>query len=159
MALRKKRWPICKILSNATEYRFQEVFCFRLSRWHFGDLTVKFAPNPIVAYKMASFQNTVTGLLFTVFRWSICAYHVRNILESLLWNFYLTKNTNHKMVSLENIVTRLRIIVFCYSYSAYHQNQTLELLPWNCQLTPLWHERYPICKILSHASKLWFSFT
>ena len=43
--------------------------------------------------------------------------------------------------------------------SAYHQNQTLELLPWNVQLTPLWRERYPICKILSHASKLSFSFS
>ena len=30
---------------------------------------------------MANLQNTVTGLLFTVFRWSICAYHVSSILE------------------------------------------------------------------------------
>ena len=37
------------------------------------------------------FYNTVTGLLFTVFRRSICAYHKSNILETLLWNFYLTK--------------------------------------------------------------------
>ena len=71
--------------------------------------------------------------------------------------FLLNQITTHKMASLENIVTRLRIIVVCYSYSAYHQNDTLELLPWNCHLTPLWRKRWPICKILSHASELSFS--
>ena len=40
---------------------------------------------------MANLQNTFKGLLFTVFRWSLCAYRVSNILESLLWNFYITK--------------------------------------------------------------------
>ena len=73
--------------------------------------------------------------------------------------FLLNQITTHKMASLENIVTSLRIIILCYSYSAYHQNDTLEFLPWNCQLTLLWRKRYPICKILSHASKLSFSFS
>ena len=40
---------------------------------------------------MTNLHNTVTGLLFTVFRWSIRAYYVNNNLEFLLWNFYLTK--------------------------------------------------------------------
>ena len=47
-------------------------------------LSVKFLPNAILARNMANLQNTLTGLLFTVFRWSICACHVSNILESLL---------------------------------------------------------------------------
>ena len=58
---------------------------------HFGALTIKFPPDPILAQNMANLQNSLTGLLFTVFRWSIFAYHVRNILKSLLWNFYLIK--------------------------------------------------------------------
>ena len=73
--------------------------------------------------------------------------------------FLLNQITTEKMASLENIVTSLRIIILCNSYSAYHQNDAVELLPWNCQLTLLWRKRYPICKILSHASKLSFSFT
>ena len=73
--------------------------------------------------------------------------------------FLLNQITTHKMASLENIVTRLRIIVLCSCYSAYHQNDTLELLPWNCHLTPLWRKRWPICKILSHASKSSLSFS
>ena len=68
-------------------HRFQEVFCCWSSERHFGALTVKFASNPIVAQNIANLQNTVTDLLFTVFRWSTCAYHVSNTLESLLWNF------------------------------------------------------------------------
>ena len=52
---------------------------------------MKFEPNSIVAQNMANLRDTFTGLLFTVFRWSICAYHVSNILESLLRNFYLIK--------------------------------------------------------------------
>ena len=100
---------------------------------------------------MANSQNTVTGLLFIVFRWSICAYHVSNILKSLLWNFYLTKV---RLIKMASFVTRLRIIVLCYSYSAYHQNNTLVLLPWNCHLIPLWRERWPISKILPQLTNL-----
>ena len=58
------------------------------------------------------------------------------------------------MATLENILTRLWIVVVCYSCSAYDENDTLELLPWNYHLTPLWRKRWPICKILSHFSKL-----
>ena len=74
--------------------------------------------------------------------------------EVLTVKFLLNQITTHKMASLENILTSLRVIILFYCYSAYHQNDILELLPWNCQLTPLWRKRYPICKILSHASKL-----
>ena len=138
-----------KYCQTPRNHRFQEVFCRWSSERRFGALTAKFAPNSIVAQNMANLQNTVTGLLFTVFCWSICAHHVSNILQV----------TTHKMASLENIVTRLRIVVLCYSSSAYHQNDTLELLPWNCLWTPLWRKRWPICIILSHASKSSFSFS
>ena len=138
-----------KYCQTPRNHRFQEVFCCWSTERRFGALTAKFAPNSIVAQNMANLQNTVTGLLFTVFCWSICAHHVSNILQV----------TTHKMASLENIVTRLRIVVLCYSSSAYHQNYTLELLPWNCLATPLWRKRWPICIILSHASKSSFSFS
>ena len=78
----------CQTLRN---HRFQEVFCCWSSERHSGALPVKSAPNPNVVKNMANLQNTVTGLLFTVFRWSVCLYHVSNVLESLLRNFYLTK--------------------------------------------------------------------
>ena len=69
-----------KYCQTPRNHRFQELFCC----WSFGALTVKFAPNPIVAQNMANLQKTFTGVLFTVFRCSICAYHVSNILESLV---------------------------------------------------------------------------
>ena len=90
---------------------------------------IKFAPNPIVVQNMANLQHTLTSLLFTVFFWSIFAYHASNIFGVLTVKFLLNQFTTHKMASLENIATRLRIIVLCYLYSAYHQNDTLELLP------------------------------
>ena len=106
---------------------------------------MKFAPNPILAKNMANFQNTVTGLLFTVFRWSICAYHVSSISRGLL--------NQIKMASLKNIITSLRIIVHCYSYHVYHQNDTLKHLLRNCHLKLLRPRRLQISKILSHASE------
>ena len=101
-----------KYCQTPWNHRFQQVFCCWSSERRFGALTVNCAPNSIVAQNMANLQNTLTGLLFTVFRWSICAYNVSNILESLLWNVYLTK---------------LRLI------------------------------RWPVWKILSHASELWLN--
>ena len=80
-----------KYCQTPRNHRFRELFCCWSLARHFGALTVKFAPNPILAQNMANLQTTVTGLLFTVFRWSIFAYYVPNILEFLLWNFYLTK--------------------------------------------------------------------
>ena len=94
---------------------FHLVFWCLSSKRHFATLTLKFLLNPNTKETMPNLQNTVKllgiivlrkcfaadeqsdvlellmCLLFTVFRWSICAYHVSNILESLLWNFYLTK--------------------------------------------------------------------
>ena len=71
--------------------RFQQVFLCWSSRRNFWALTVKFPLSPIVAQNMANLKHTVTGLLFTVFRYFVCAYHVSNILESLQWNSYLKK--------------------------------------------------------------------
>jgi len=77
-----------KYCQTPRNHRFQEVFCCWSSERHFGALTVQFAPDPFVAQNIANLPNIVTGLLFTVFRWSICAYHVSKILESILWNYY-----------------------------------------------------------------------
>ena len=148
-----------KYCQTPWNHRFQQVFCCWSSERRFGALTVKFAPNSIVTQNMANLQNTLTGLLFTVFRWSICAYHVSNILESLLWNVYLTKLWLIRWPVWKILSHASESFVLFYSYGAYHQNDTLELLPWNCDLTPLWRKRWPICKILSHASKSSFSFS
>ena len=80
-----------KYCQTPRNHSFQEVFCCWSSQQNFGVLTIEFVPNPILAQNMANMQNTVTGLLFTLFRWSIFAYYVPNILESLLWNSYLIK--------------------------------------------------------------------
>ena len=72
------------MLSHAWKYSFTGSVLLLIIRAHFGAFTLKFAPNPIVTQNMANLQNTVTGLLFTVLQWSICAYHISNILESLL---------------------------------------------------------------------------
>ena len=72
-------------------HSFQKKFSCWSSERNFAVLTIEFVPNAILAQNMANMQNTVTGLLLTASRWSISAYHVRNILESLLWNFYLTR--------------------------------------------------------------------
>ena len=63
-----------KYCQTPRKHRFQQ----------FAVLNIKVAPNPILAQNMANLHNTVTGLLFTVFRWSICAYYVNNNLEFLL---------------------------------------------------------------------------
>ena len=150
-----------KYFQTPRNHRFQEVFCCGSSERHFGALTVKFAPhwNPIVAQNMANLQNTVTGLSFTVFALVSLCVSCKQHFGVLTVKFLLNQITTHKMASLENIVTRLRIIVLCSCYSAYHQNDTLELLPWNCHLTPLRHKTWPIFKVLSHESKLSFSFS
>ena len=136
-----------KYCQTPRNHRFQELFCCWSLARHFGALTVKFAPNPILAQNMANLQTTVTGLFFhrfpLVYICILCTQHF----GVLTVKFLLNQSTTHKVAILENIVTRLIIIVLCYSYSAYHHNDTLELLPWNCQLTPLWRKRYPICKI------------
>ena len=85
--------------------------------------------------------------------------HVSNILESLLWNVYLTKLWLIRWPVWKILSHASESFVLFYSYGAYHQNDTLELLPWNCDLTPLWRKRWPICKILSHASESSFSFS
>ena len=148
-----------KYCQTPRNHRFQEVFYCWSSEWQFGALTVKFAPNPIVTQNMA-ICKTLSHRPFIhrfplVYLCVSCKQHfgVHTV------KFLLNQITTHNMASLENIVTGLRIIVLCYSYSAYHQNDTLDLLPWNCHLTPLWRKRWPICKILSHASKSSFSFS
>ena len=80
-----------KYCHTPRNHRFQQVFWCWSSKRIFWALTVKFALNPIVAQNMANLKHTVTGLLFTVFRYFLCAYHVSNILESLQWNSYLKK--------------------------------------------------------------------
>ena len=76
--------PITKETMTNLQNTLKRLGIIVFSKHFAGALTVKFAPNSIVTQNMANLQNTLTGLLFTVFRWSICAYHVSNILESLL---------------------------------------------------------------------------
>ena len=166
-----------------TLLRIHRVIWCLLSNRHFKTLTLKFLLNAITKETMTNLQNTVKrhGISFSgsillpiiivTFWSSYCEIRAKphrglkngqfskNCQRPFIYRFSLV----YLCVSCKRhfgvLVTRLRIIVFFYSYSAYHQNQTLELLPWNVQLTPLWRKRYPICKILSHASKLSFSFS
>ena len=80
-----------KYCQTPRNHRFQEECCCWSLEGHFGAISLKFQPNPILTQNMTNLQNIVTGLLFTVFRQSVCANHVSNILKSLLWNFFLTK--------------------------------------------------------------------
>ena len=84
-------YQFTKYCQTPRNHRFQEVFCSWSSEREFEVLTIKFAPNPIVAQNMANLQNTVTGILFIVFYSCFGTYHVSNILESLQQNSYLTK--------------------------------------------------------------------
>ena len=139
--------------------RFKKVFCCWSSVRHFGALTVKFAPNPIVAKNMANFLKHCHRPFIHCFPLVYLCVSCKQHFGDLTVKFLPNQITTYKMASLENIVTSLRITVLCYSYRAYNQNDTLELLPWNCPLTPLWRKRWSICKILSHASKLSFLFS
>ena len=87
----KKNEQFAKYCHTPLNLRFYLIFWCFSSYLHFGAFTVTCSLNPITAQNMGNLQNTATGLLFAVFRWSICAYHVSNFLEFLLWNFYLTK--------------------------------------------------------------------
>ena len=119
-----------KYCQTPGNHHFQEVFCCWSSERHFGVLTIKFAPNPILAQNMANLQNTVTGLVIHRFPLVYFCVSCKQHFGVLAVKFLLNQITTHKMASLQNIVTRLTIIVLSYSYSAYHQNDTLELLPW-----------------------------
>ena len=112
---------------------------------------MKFAPNPIVAKNMANFHNTVTGLLFTVFRSSICVYYVSNSLESLPKNFYLTK-LRLKRWPVRKILSQDSESSFTATPIVLTIKTTQ--LPRDCHLTLLRPRRLQISKILSHASEL-----
>ena len=80
-----------KYCQTRRNHRFQELFwCWSLA-WHFAALTVKFARTPFWPKIWPICKPLSQAFFFSVFRWSIFAYYVPNILESLLWNFYLTK--------------------------------------------------------------------
>ena len=108
-------------------HRFQEVFCCSSSERHSGALPVKSAPNPNVAQNMANLQNTVTGLLFTVFRWSVCLYHVSNVLESLLRNFYLTKLRLFENYSHTPQNHRSLLLLWCLPSERHFEALTVKL--------------------------------
>ena len=132
-----------------------DFWCF-LSERDFAALTLRFFN---CALKYCQFAKHCHRSLIHRFLLCYLCLSCKQHFGVLTVKCFLNQITTHKMASLENIVTRLRIIVLCYSFSACHQNYTLELLPWNCHLTLLWRKRWPICKILSHASKSPFSFS
>ena len=125
-------------------HRFQEVFSCWSSYRKFGVFTIKFTSNPIVAHNMTNLKNTVTGFFFTVFRWSISAYYIRNILESRLENFYLTKL---RLIwwTICKILLHALESSFCTTFILLIIRTTV----WsscrkNCHLNPLWRERWLI---------------
>ena len=157
--LRRKRWPICEILSNAAESSFSGSILLLIISATFWSSYCEILAKPHCGPKYGPFLKHCHRRFIYGFPLVYLCVSWKQHFGVLTVKFLLKQITTYKMASFENIVTTLRIIILCYSYSAYHQNDTLELLPWNCQLTPLWRKRYPICKILSHASKLSFSFS
>ena len=139
----------CQTLRNP---RFQEVFCCWSSVRHFGALTVNLR-KPHSGPKYGPFLKHSHRLFIHRFLLVYLCVSCKQHFGVPPVKFLLNQITTHKMTSLEKVVTRLRIIVLCYSYSAYDEKDTLELLPWNCNLTALWRKRWPICQILSLASK------
>ena len=72
-----------KYSQTLRNHRLQKVFCWWLSEWHFGLLTVKFLLNQITTHKMASFENIVTRLRIIVLCYSYCAYHQAPVVLTL----------------------------------------------------------------------------
>ena len=85
-----KKKQFAKYCHTPLNIRVHLVFWWISSKRHFGALTLKFFLNPITKETMTNLQNTVTRLLFTVFRSSVFTNRVSKILKSLLWNFFLT---------------------------------------------------------------------
>jgi len=83
------------------------------------------------------------------------------IVLATLWSccvkFSLNRFTAQKMTNFQNTVRRLIIIVLSLSYDAYHQYVNLEPLLSKFPGISLRPKRWPICKVLSHASQSTFS--
>ena len=68
--VKTKRRPICKVLSHASQSSYSSSYFSAFHQTdHYSD---------IFEFLLSNY------VLFTVFRWPICVYHVSNILKSLL---------------------------------------------------------------------------
>ena len=159
MPLRRKWWPICKILSNAAESSFAGSILLLIISATFWSSYCEILAKPHCGPNYGQFQKHFHRRFIHGFPLVYLCVSWKQHFGVLTVKLLVNQITTHKMASFENIVTSLKIIILCYSHRANHQNDTLELLPWYCQLTPLWRNRHPICKIQSHASKLFFSFS
>jgi len=87
--LQPKWWPICKILSDASESSLYLVLWTSSWERHFGTLTANWLLNLITTQKMATLQVTIRHLQIIVFSLSDCGYQKSDILKLLRWNLHL----------------------------------------------------------------------
>ena len=131
---------------------FHLVFWCLLSNRYFGTLTLKFLLNDDQFVEtMTNLQNTVKRLEIIVTRRSFAADDQSDILELLLWNVPRTPLWP-KIWLFAKHCQGLSFTVFEWSICAYHVSNILESLLWNFYLTKLRLTRWPVWKILSHAS-------
>ena len=105
------------------------IHCFPLvylcvsCKQHFGDLTVKFLPNQITTYKMASLENIVTSLRIIVLCNSYRAYNQNDTLEFLPWNCHLTPLWRKRWSICKILSTplnyRFYLVIWCLSSKHY----------------------------------------
>ena len=128
--------------------RFQEVFCCWSSVRHFGALTVKFAPNPIVAKNMANFlkhcHRPFIHCFPLVYLCEFAKYcqtpRKHRFQQFAVLNIKVEPNLilAQNMANLHNTVTGVLFTVLCCSICAYYYvNNNLEFLLWNFYLTKL----------------------
>jgi len=121
--------------------------------WYFGALTVRCSFNPITTQKMAIFFKYCQTLVIHSFQLVLCCLSLKQHFRAPTVKSSLNAITIQKMVSLDNAVQCVQIIVFSYSHCVYHPSDIFELSRWNFHWTSLPIKRWPIWKILSHASE------
>ena len=137
--------------------RFHLVFSCPSLNPHFGTLTLKFLLNPITKETMTNLQNTLKRLGIIVFRKCFAADHQSDILELLLWNLRRTPLWP-KIWPFAKTVWQVFYSPFSgWSICAYHVSNILKSLLSNFNLSKLRLMRWPVWKILSHASESSFS--
>ena len=89
--LRRKRWPICKILSNALERSFTVSILLLIISATFWSSYCEIGAKRHCGQKYGQFLKHCHRPFIHRYPLLYLKYDVNNILESLLWNFYLTK--------------------------------------------------------------------
>ena len=121
MPLRRKRRPICKILSNAAESSFSGSILLLIMSATSWSSYCEILAKPHCGPKYGPFLNHCHRPFIHRFPLVYLCVSCKQHFGVLTVKFLLNQMTTHKMTSLENIVTSLRIIILCYSCSAYHQ--------------------------------------